>query len=459
MPTKLWIFVGVCIVLNQITCRTLSSSFRAKNTSFDESVIKWGKLFQGVRSKNLNLNCKYRGFPICCSALSDKRNSTQKALTDRDIQIINRRGNCRISRVYIPSPYETRHYSKAVELGKQTNDSQRKSTLIEFLSSYEEVQSTIQWMERVRIHMTTTTTSTRSKNNNKYKQIHYTDDDFEYLSYFNVTRHCDGNKNKARKAWIEWIEPLSMHTRDPFSLWIADNEMKDAMKVYMGKNDKNITLNIPFTALQSNDYILLRNGDHMSQYELDQDHRIQKNSKYLLDTGTSRFDSSLWWFTCGYAQRGIELDQLFGWEATLLEPKQFWRKVPPRWRQSYHFFNTPISSDPSNEWHPLRFIQAMGIRESDFVSFKLDIDTVDVELPIALELLTNSEFSSLIDEFFFELHFKCEILEKIWTTASPENRFPEPIPASFGEMKLVRAEVLGFFGQLRQKGIRAHFWP
>jgi hypothetical protein len=40
------------------------------------------------------------------------------------------------------------------------------------------------------------------------------------------------------------------------------------------------------------------------------------------------------------------------------------------------------------------------------VSFKLDIDTPQVEIPIALELLRNDEVGGLIDEFFFELHFR-----------------------------------------------------
>jgi hypothetical protein len=40
------------------------------------------------------------------------------------------------------------------------------------------------------------------------------------------------------------------------------------------------------------------------------------------------------------------------------------------------------------------------------VAFKLDIDHPDMEMPIALMLRDNPEAFSLVDEFFFELHFR-----------------------------------------------------
>jgi hypothetical protein len=43
---------------------------------------------------------------------------------------------------------------------------------------------------------------------------------------------------------------------------------------------------------------------------------------------------------------------------------------------------------------------------ADFVSFKLDIDHPDTEMPIALSLLSDPVFAELVDEFFFELHFR-----------------------------------------------------
>jgi hypothetical protein len=46
----------------------------------------------------------------------------------------------------------------------------------------------------------------------------------------------------------------------------------------------------------------------------------------------------------------------------------------------------------------------------DSVSFKLDIDTPTVEIPLAMELLQDPQLLGLVDEFFFELHFRCEVL-------------------------------------------------
>lgn len=34
--------------------------------------------------------------------------------------------------------------------------------------------------------------------------------------------------------------------------------------------------------------------------------------QFMLDAGTTRFDSSMWWFVCAYAQRGIAFDHLYG---------------------------------------------------------------------------------------------------------------------------------------------------
>jgi hypothetical protein len=40
------------------------------------------------------------------------------------------------------------------------------------------------------------------------------------------------------------------------------------------------------------------------------------------------------------------------------------------------------------------------------VSFKLDIDHPDTEMPVALSMLKDDKLASLVDEFFFELHFR-----------------------------------------------------
>lgn len=85
------------------------------------------------------------------------------------------------------------------------------------------------------------------------------------------------------------------------------------------------------------------------------------------------------------------------------------------------------------------------------MSFKLDVDTPEVEIPIVLEMLNNTEMHSLIDEFFFELHFRCEVMMSCgWF---------HDIPESFHGLRLDRPSALKLFRDLRKFGIRAHIWP
>jgi hypothetical protein len=74
-----------------------------------------------------------------------------------------------------------------------------------------------------------------------------------------------------------------------------------------------------------------------------------------------------------------------------------------------------------------------------------------VEIPIALELLRRPEVSRLVDEFFFELHFRCEILMYCgWG-----DHMPEVVEG----LQMNRLGAMNYFRQLREMGIRAHIWP
>ena len=83
---------------------------------------------------------------------------------------------------------------------------------------------------------------------------------------------------------------------------------------------------------------------------------------------------------------------------------------------------------------------------------QLDIDTPEVEIPIALQILNNVDnIATYIDEFFFELHFRCEYLMHCgWGQKMPEN--------SFG-LQMDRPHAMELFQNIRKLGIRAHFWP
>ena len=86
----------------------------------------------------------------------------------------------------------------------------------------------------------------------------------------------------------------------------------------------------------------------------------------------------------------MAFDQDYGYEYTLLEPQDFWKRVPNRVKPFYHFFNAPISAGENDDMSPLRFIKEIAT-EDDFVSFKLDVDTPVVEIPQAMAILQSSK--------------------------------------------------------------------
>ena len=88
--------------------------------------------------------------------------------------------------------------------------------------------------------------------------------------------------------------------------------------------------------------------------------------------------------------------------------------------------------------------------EEDFVSFKLDIDTPTIEIPIALQLSRDPAVAKLVDEFFFELHFDCEFMVACgWGF----------VPDYFEDFKLDRQNAMKLMLDTRKLGVRAHFWP
>jgi hypothetical protein len=51
---------------------------------------------------------------------------------------------------------------------------------------------------------------------------------------------------------------------------------------------------------------------------------------------------------------------------TLLEPTDYWRRVPPRWKPYWHFHNIPVQSDVSHADSPLRYVRQLASPQ-DFV--------------------------------------------------------------------------------------------
>jgi len=399
-----------------------------------------------INSHIVNTGCLHAGYPVCCSAFH-LNNSVNTEAFSKDFTKLKARGKCIQSRVYVSSPYEINQYEKSIEIGKIKDMNERKDALLDFITSDREMSSSIRWLLRVKKHMTS------HEHRHSHEKRHL-DIDFQYLSYFNITETCADLIHS--RSWIEWIEPLTVHARNPFSYGHILEEYNARVAKYNRENIKKelglgSEIDILLGTNQYNtDYLLTQLGEHVHHYRLAEDGiTIVPTKKYMFDAGTSRFDSSLWFFTCSYSQVSIEFDRLFGWEVTLLEPTDFWEKVPPRWKEKYDFYNFPISADITSKANPFHLMRSLGIVEDDFVAFKLDIDTPDIEVKIALELLDNPSFAGIVDEFFFELHFRCELMMKCC--------FGDP-PELFHGLTLLRSNVLEFFRKLREKGVRSHFW-
>jgi hypothetical protein len=108
--------------------------------------------------------------------------------------------------------------------------------------------------------------------------------------------------------------------------------------------------------------------------------------------------------------------------------------VPPPYYSRYHFYNAPISKNSNENSSPLKVIKDLATID-DFVALKLDIDRPMIEIPIATQILTDPKIRELIDEFFFELHFQCDLIQGCWN----------PKPDEMAGQKLDRHSVMLFF--------------
>lgn len=468
------VLVGITAFVCPIVQTFTPSEYLANNETFSKdstarrnlasspTCIKWGNTFDvPIISKNFARSCQLPdGRPICCEAIhpqstmdayskpigSNYSPSSRKRSRDeagsRDLNDI-----CVIAKTYISSPHELRELAAAdriTALATDHTDPIRMKAVMDFVLSADSITHANRWLERVKHHMNNN--GTRQSNDDAPHHPY----DLEYLSRFEITRTCGSRVDK----WIEWIEPITVTARHPFSFSSCR-----PVKPFL-------TADTPKAARSNVEYVLLQGGKHLfdQTYSSSTGKRLKTSRAsssrkqqqrgqprhYMLDAGTSTFDSSLFWFTCAYAQRKIGFDQVFAWEMTLLEPTDYWRRVPMHWKPYWHFYNVPISADKEHADSPVRFLQQMATPD-DFVALKLDIDSPDYEMPIAMQLLTDNTFSTLVDEFFFELHYRCEVMTSCG--------WGKKVPAESHGLVLDRPHVLRFFMDLRKRGIRAHIWP
>jgi hypothetical protein len=77
---------------------------------------------------------------------------------------------------------------------------------------------------------------------------------------------------------------------------------KNSNRTYGEEVAKSGVLDITQESIFNLDYVLLQSGHSIPNYEVTSSGHVRKTQKVMFDVGTSRFDSSLFWFTCGYSQ-------------------------------------------------------------------------------------------------------------------------------------------------------------
>ncbi|KAL4542533.1 hypothetical protein Ndes2526B_g04003 [Nannochloris sp. 'desiccata'] len=175
---------------------------------------------------------------------------------------------------------------------------------------------------------------------------------------------------------------------------------------------------------------------------LDAFNALYPGRKYLIDLGINGPNRSLLWFQERYNKMGIEFDEVWGWEKRELDPQSFWRYVPSSIYSKLHFMNVAVDLN-FDERHPLEVIRNL-YKDGDYVALKLAIDSPGFEEIIADRILDDPEILKILGDFYYEMHFGAPYF--------PYHNIPSN--DSIYNME----NVMAFFVQLRDKGLRAHYW-
>eukprot|EP00536_Pseudo-nitzschia_multiseries_P015121 jgi/Psemu1/327791/estExt_fgenesh1_pg.C_8240002 len=145
-----------------------------------------------------------------------------------------------------------------------------------------------------------------------------------------------------------------------------------------------------------------------------------------------------------YERFGFRFDHIYGFEMRFQEPNDvFGKLLPEEYLANYHWINIGVTSEEGHRLNPLHSILSQ-FNEDDFIVVKLDIDTSSIEYPLAMQILNDSKYHHLIDQFYFEHHVHLAELKPYW---------------GYRNVKGTVHESLRLFHDMRRKGVPAHFWP
>jgi hypothetical protein len=263
---------------------------------------------------------------------------------------------CTTVRKYIPSAYETEHVSKASAL-QLLEGNPRIDALIEFMIA--DIPRVNTWLSRIKVHTLGGAGAGVGAGVGAGAgvgvgagagvgvvgvgvcegEVVATEEDFQYLSRFEVTRSCGvaGTEREAEAGaiekvgggateqeatkttetmetttYLEWIEPLTVYGRHPFffaGYCYEEHHIRYFKQLYTAHKAK---MHFPTDALNV-DYLLFKSGASIARdlgrapstatYQNTYWQRDKGLPRaFFLDAGTSLFPSSLTWFICSYLQ-------------------------------------------------------------------------------------------------------------------------------------------------------------
>lgn len=217
------------------------------------------------------------------------------------------------------------------------------------------------------------------------------------------------------KQYSEYIEPLVSHLRHPLSACYQK------------------------ASYTTRSYIIPPPGKSLSDKD---------SKKFYFDAGASRWSSgeggpSLSFFTDVWKRHGIDFDHIECWEGTT-KPEMFYASVPEEFKKRTHYNQQYIASSPDKKEPFVPSVIKSLAKKNDYVMFKLDIDSGNVERGTVEHLLSHPQDLAYIDEFLWEHHVEGNYLMKhAWKNSTDDMSVHDSYQ---------------YFLRLRQKGVRAHSW-
>lgn len=227
-----------------------------------------------------------------------------------------------------------------------------------------------------------------------------------------------GSQQLSHTASVGWIEPILPPQRYPELCFNSTRANKISMS-YLVHDFANMCRKLKPTSR----IILIDMGASLSFHDRD----TKSPPIYLMET---------------YKKFGMPFDHIYAFEITPTPPEKVIQKVPDHLLAAYHWFNVGVDFDIKSKSNPLKLLLE-NFTPDDLVVVKLDIDTPQIEMPLARQILLNDELHPLIDHFYFEHHVFLKQLASSWRDTM------------IGSIK----DSLELFEAIREKGVAAHFWP